>query len=75
MILKKIIKGIGIVPLVILGGLLIIYFFFLPPVLKYVIENQGEKRLGRKVEVGHAYLQESMNNYPFDSFRINHISG
>jgi hypothetical protein len=56
MVIRKVIKGIGIVPLIIIGSLLIIYFFFLPPILKYIIENQGEKQLGRKVEVGHASL-------------------
>jgi len=56
MVVKKIISTIGIIPLVIIAVLLIIYFLFLPPILKYIIENQGEKQLGRKVEVGHASL-------------------
>jgi hypothetical protein len=56
MVIRKIIKGVGAVPLIIIGSLLIIYFLFLPPILKYVIETQGEKQLGRKVEVGHASL-------------------
>jgi hypothetical protein len=56
MIIRKVIKGIGAVPLIIIASLLIIYFFFLPPVLKYIIENQGEKQLGRKIEVGHVSL-------------------
>ena len=54
MVIRKVIKGVGAIPLIIIGSLLIIYFFFLPPILKYVIENQGEKHLGRKVEVGYA---------------------
>jgi uncharacterized protein involved in outer membrane biogenesis len=54
--LKKFITGTAAVPLIIVVVLLILYFFFLPPILKYIIENQGEKQLGRKVEVGYASL-------------------
>ncbi|NTV82774.1 MAG: hypothetical protein HGA23_00560, partial [Bacteroidales bacterium] len=54
MVIKKLITGTAAIPLSVIAALLIIYFFFLPPVLKYIIEDQGEKQLGRKVEVGYA---------------------
>ena len=44
--LKKFLTGTAAVPLIILVVLLIIYFLFLPPILKYIIENQGEKQPG-----------------------------
>lgn len=56
MFFKKLLTGSAAIPVLILAGIVIIYFFFLPPVLKYFIEKEGRKYLGRKVEIGYASL-------------------
>ena len=51
--IKKFFAGTAAVPVITVVAILVIYFLFLPPILKYIVENQGEKQLGRKVEVGY----------------------
>jgi hypothetical protein len=72
MVIRKVIKGAGAIPLIIIGSLLIIYFYFLPPVFKYIIENQGGKQPGRKVEVGNASLSSdsALINTDYPYFKI-----
>lgn len=70
MAVKKLITGTASIPLLIIVALLAIYFFFLPPVLKYIIEDQGEKQLGRKVEVGYTTFNIFRGSFNMNNFRI-----
>jgi hypothetical protein len=70
MAIKNIIKGTFATPLIIIVALLAIHFFFLPPILKYLIEDQGEKRLGRKVEVGYTTFNVFRGSFDMNKFRI-----
>lgn len=66
--IKKFFAGAAAVPVIIIAVILVIYFLFLPPIFKYIIENQGEKYLGRKVEVGYTGF-----NIFKGSFNMHHL--
>jgi len=66
--IKKFVAGSTAVPVIIIAVILVIYFLFLPPILKYIIETQGEKQLGRKVEVGYTGF-----NIFKGSFNMHHL--
>jgi hypothetical protein len=70
MLIKRLIQGTAALPLAIIGGLLIIYFLFLPPVLKYLIEKEGAKQLGRKVEVGYTTFNIFKGSFNMHNFRV-----